>query len=591
MDSGQMSDDSLDLAMDEDPPISFIRTSAAADFTLGDEIDDWASRAKMSKIVVELHKYDIPAPISAQVMEDFTMDNDSPAVEPSTDATPLQGDVIPSEDLLAHFSVSKPPSPRAISPCSSAYYPSSLSDAPMPFADFQGEGSTAGRVLESVESDLSEELQADPIANTSPVETPNKRRRLEKPARRSTSSNISSSPPADDAPAERVHKRPKPPTGILHSAMTGPRRLRPFGVSLPPILCDNTAYEFEIPDFLSAVAAYECRGGFHCRTRPSDAWGIPLPDEVCTRKYAPKEFRLPADIIRPTAPAQALAPPPVVLLKQVTPKPRIPRTSVVGPVLRLDSPTGYLLKLGPPTVTGTVATPIPAAAPDRRWIPYIPPTYGGTPSGRGRTQRPVHSNPLRPPPPSPINNSVVPTVPPRQNPNPHFFAFTSGVVLPPHRLRGDDDNAEAPEFSLPAVVREPLPPPPVRPRRVPRASESMSALPLTLLPHRSIPARVQRSSAFGAPLPPYLLRSELSAPYTEYQIPDFLEAIAAFEMRTLVPGKGGERRHVRTRITDAFGVRLPEVLLRFQETPAIFELPGEVFVAGEREVEEKDEWI
>ncbi|KAJ7737066.1 hypothetical protein B0H16DRAFT_1572518 [Mycena metata] len=613
MDSGQMSDDSLDLGMDEDPPISFIRSSAA-DFPLGDEIDVWASGAKISKIVVAVDKYEIPEPISAPTTQDFTMDTDLPVVQTPTDATPLQADLVPSEDILAHLSASKSPSPRAMSPSSPTYYPSPLSDDPMPFADFQGEGGTADRVSESAISDLSEDMQAD--GNSSPIETPNKRRRLDKPARHSPSSSILSSPPADpdDAPAERKRKHPKPPTGILHSAMMGPRRLRPFGVSLPPILCDTTAYEFEIPNFLSAVAAYECQGGFHRRSRPLDAWGIPLPDEVRSTKYAPKEFRLPADIMRPAAPAPAPAPapPPVVLPQQPKQLPR-PRIPGVGPVL-INS-----FRLGPPSGTESVIAPTPMLfAHDRLWIPYTPPTYGAagsTPSGSGITQNPVHPSnalpPLRLPTHPPISKALAPV---RWNP---LVTYKPGVALSSHRSRGGDDDAEAPEFTTmrkrppqtairpggtpsastsaspltPAtnaeareltlpVRKRPLPPP-VRPRAAPRAPASTPALVLAVLPHRSNSARAHRSlySAFGVALPPHLLRPH-SAPQTEYQIPNFLEAIASFEMR-VVPGAGGERRHVRTRITDAFGVSLPELLLKFQETPAVFQLPDEVFVTGE----------
>ncbi|KAK7038618.1 hypothetical protein R3P38DRAFT_2906729 [Favolaschia claudopus] len=88
-------------------------------------------------------------------------------------------------------------------------------------------------------------------------------------------------------------------------------------------------------------------------------------------------------------------------------------------------------------------------------------------------------------------------------------------------------------------------------------------------------------TAFGVPIPPFLFETT-SAPQ-EYRIPDFLHFIAAYEHRGA--------RHTRTRINDAFGVRLPEMLIGYQGNEMVeeFVLPAEVLEVGGDSEEEKEE--
>ncbi|KAJ7176889.1 hypothetical protein C8R46DRAFT_45991 [Mycena filopes] len=236
MDSGLLSDDSFDMAIDDDPPISFLRTSAS-EFPLGHEID-WTSHHNLSSdIVVQLDKYTIPEPVSARSPEYLAIETN---LSPQNDVTsPLVApkETVSPEETLSPLS----PSPGAITPSSSTYYPSPLSDVQMTLPDFQEEEETeleaTGKISvlaapsaalvpepsdasyrltgtsEPVEESIAERVLASPNKRrrvNAPVARPrsssilslppsdaNKRRRLESPAARSRSSSVLSSPPSE----------------------------------------------------------------------------------------------------------------------------------------------------------------------------------------------------------------------------------------------------------------------------------------------------------------------------------------------------------------------------------------------------------
>jgi hypothetical protein len=152
-----------------------------------------------------------------------------------------------------------------------------------------------------------------------------------------------------------------------------------FGVGLPPLLRENEAYEFELPDFLNFVAAYEHRSGVHVRASPDKAFGLELPGMLFEKTRI--EFALPSDVVRPSKPV-------------VAPEVPVPRKVVVPPAVRkvglaaTQTPAAiqasfpenpdltalwgsFKFKLPPQTQTtpgaGPGSIPLPI-----RFIPYVP---------------------------------------------------------------------------------------------------------------------------------------------------------------------------------------------------------------------------
>ncbi|KAJ7643420.1 hypothetical protein DFH06DRAFT_1213191 [Mycena polygramma] len=228
------------------------------------------------------------------------------------------------------------------------------------------------------------------------------------------------------------------------------------------------------------------------------------------------------------------------------PEPEVPKGT--GRVIHLPSTSTY-----PPAGIQWTATqietlvprPNPTAAPSKR--PRIENDFAGSSAPRSipsmpglATENPPADNMSRP-----IARWVPYSPKPRQ-PLANFFSSSSSQ--PPHAGLSASKSAAV----TPAFVPVPPPVPENNLRRFPR---------------------LLRYTAFGVALPLFLLQTEDGDParQREYCIPDFLSTVAAYENRGAV--------HVRTRRTDAFGVRLPEIVLNFYEDPREFALPREFGVA------------
>ncbi|KAJ6451280.1 hypothetical protein C8R45DRAFT_1223865 [Mycena sanguinolenta] len=339
----------------------------------------------------------------------------------------------------------------------------------------------------------------------------------------------------------RIHSESQPK--ILNTRLSGNRHLYAFGVPLPPMLRDMDAYEFCIPDSVldrprapkirlcdqtsvpererewaerigggalpeNSVTTSKSNSKIRPETRvwerPVEAFGVALPDMLLhDYKTSPVDFELPWAFI--------------AIAKAAALRKHFVQTTPVPPSLSFSH-----------------------YRPGSNFRPYIP----ATPQPASQTQSQ---------PQTPYNGLV--------------WLYPDGQKWVRYVDAGD------------AVVPTPAPVPasaPARPISVSVSAAAAASVPVqprpSAIPTRKLPARAQTPTAFGFPLPAFLLdpsSSADSAPHEhkhEFQIPDFLLTIASLS---------GIRGHGYGRRTEAFGVPLPEVLFKFQETPSEFALPEE----------------
>ncbi|KAF8177311.1 hypothetical protein K438DRAFT_1845659 [Mycena galopus ATCC 62051] len=367
-----------------------------------------------------------------------------------------------------------------------------------------------------------------------------------------TSANDQQSP---SRPSKRRRCEDNPQPALLNTSL--PRYKYAFGIPIPSCLRENitTVREFCIPDFLGAVAASEHRSGRHVRTaRPDEAFGVALPGMLFEVNHV--DFELPLDLSIPSPPnprVKAVVPvPSEIPVRTRTPtNPKSPATTA-QPLPTSFSHRGIIMPwkfVPPPTLQSRTFDQAPQ--------PQLPPLYHTFQAYSGPRRTTKYASMLTSSV-LPHPNTPVSCVPAQQPPAPILAPIPAPALFVRPGAQGPltSDALILPRSVIPYPNR-PLPPPERR------------------LPVPSVPTRVRliaqtplSLTAFGFPLPPFLLRDNDDGDMREFRIPDFLTAIAAYENRGAV--------HMRTRRTDAFGVKLPEVLLKFQETPTDFALPPEV---------------
>ncbi|KAJ7673202.1 hypothetical protein DFH06DRAFT_57868 [Mycena polygramma] len=212
-----------------------------------------------------------------------------------------------------------------------------------------------------------------PVANSAKVRNPGeeelapiarKRPRLQnQPASQRPQAKKNTSPSTLSPSPRKVSKPRKPRPGVINTPLA--RRVRTtsaFGVPLPTVLREPWAYDYEIPDFLCALAAYENQGGMYIRTRPNEAFGVELPEMLLDDDGGLTNFSLPSHlsarpkISAPLPPITPVAAPPASTIKVVAPPSIVkviapPSTTIVAPssnkVVRPPS-SGDVLRLWPP---------------------------------------------------------------------------------------------------------------------------------------------------------------------------------------------------------------------------------------------------
>ncbi|KAF7371346.1 hypothetical protein MSAN_00770700 [Mycena sanguinolenta] len=525
-----------DYHMDEDPPLSFVRTTTES-----------VSRKLAMEVDVEehIHTGSMFGKITHLVFEEEE-ESDSESSKSADPIIPRK----PSCDL----------SSRATSVCSSAAVAAELLSE------------------QREQSDSESSKSAHPRAP-------------------SVSSLISQDDPPPSRPPKRCRVQSESQSNILNNRLSGTRHLYPFGVPLPPILRDMDAYEFCLPDFVfepapakpkirlcdqtsiqepeqeraetigshplpdndNSVATSKSNPIIRTKTgvweRPIEAFGVALPDMLLhDYKTPPVDFELPSAFVA-IAKAAALS----KSIAQTTP---IPRPAVASyyrsdPTFRAYMPA--TLQQSPhPQAQSQPQRPYNGLVwlyPDgQRWTSWY---------AEGAVV-PMNARALSGVVPVPVPaSSVSAPQPPRPAPIPHSAPVQPSPSIP--------ISISISTFTSPSAPRRSAPPP------AHVSAKSRTAIASKPPAPRPARASAKPTTAFGVPLPAFLLDPPPSSSSTsgsashehenEFHIPDFLLTIAT--LRNTRGGYGYGRR------TEAFGVPLPEVLLKFQETPSEFVLPEE----------------
>ncbi|KAJ6517899.1 hypothetical protein C8R47DRAFT_1085355 [Mycena vitilis] len=343
------------------------------------------------------------------------------------------------------------------------------------------------------------------------------------------------------------------------------------------------------------------------RTRPNEAFGVGLP-EMLLDDEGPTNFCLPPHLrVRPVfSPAVAsttkvvalpptnkfiVSPSTTVVTAMVTNKVVTPSSS--GNVPRIDK---WPAKMVSRPLSGEILelSPFTAQRDDHRQAGLI----AGSDIAKS-TGRVIHPPSTSTYPPAGIRWTATqlemlvsrpnPTAPPSKRPRmENDFAGSSAPRSSPSMLGLAAENTPADHDTSRSIARwvpySPKPQQPLAnnsssstqpPHAGPSVSKSAGVIPASVpvppppTPDNSVPRfpRLLRYTAFGVALPLFLLQTDDGHPerVRDYCIPDFLGAVAAYENRGAV--------HVRTRRTDAFGVRLPKIVLNFDQEAREFALP------------------
>lgn len=392
-----------------------------------------------------------------------------------------------------------------------------------------------------------------------------------------------------------------------------PRYMHAFGVPLPPILRKNTPEDFHIPDFLltrmptftrtransteeesehfdddspSPVDLRDVaipptvspdvprlnghlRMANRTRTRSrSAAFGVALPAMLF--ENCAVDFVLPPDFRVGVVPTVVMPVAPTVVVPVVPAPPRAPAavnptaphfTAVWKPYLQFpmnNFPLGRMVQLPVGRTVQSAHVQAPQDTYDQIvWVPSNKQPYAA-----GRCAITDHLLPV-----SPLSPLIFTPIPAYRRP---LTAF--GVPLPPCLLQID---APPEEFRVPSFLR------------LGAAASLPSSVSIQPSPSARVPTPVPVSvpgvsrprsrplTAFGVALPPFLLEPEPDMSEDTYEDAEFhlLDSLFRGTAAVLIPPALCPSAHMRTH---AFGARLPEALLRFQETPTEFTVPPEL---------------